>query len=263
MTRPLEDVVVGISISQGEDLARYALTEADINRVTVELCRRLIGLGAQVVLGHKWMPGGVMQAVARFAQAYQTGANQPIIHNYLGWPDRASLSGAERMTLKSLVNIVEPPDAPEWRGPDGRTRALTSMRQQMTAINHARLILSGRWVPQPDRPVAGVVEEAVMTATEGKAIYLSRMMGGAAANLVAVIRGEKPEPSRADDLPVHKESLERLRACGIERLAHQSGLSANEMNELFDAQNLDTVMHLTSRGLRTLVQEKRLRGAKA
>ena len=262
VTRPLEDAVVGISISEGEDLGRYGLTSADVNRVTVELCRRLIGLGAQVVLGHKWMPGGVMQAVARFAQAYQSGANRPIIHNYLGWPDRAALSGAERATLQTIVNIVEASDRPEWHEADGRTRALTRMREEMTDINHARVILSGRWVPQPGRSVAGAVEEAALTATDGKGIYLSRMMGGAAANLVAVLKGERPPATAADRMPVHGERIEQLRQCGLERLSEQSGLSVKDMNALFEAQNIDTVMHLASRGLRNLLQQGRLSGSK-
>jgi hypothetical protein len=258
MTRPLDGIVIGISISGHEGLGRYALTAADVNRVTVELSRRLISLGAQVVLGHKWTPGGVMQAVARFAQAYQTGDTRPIVHNYLGWPDRASLSGHERTSLEPLVRIVEMPDADEWRGELGRVRALTFMRRQMVAADHARLFISGSWAPKPGRTVAGVVEEAGLTASEGKAMFLTRMMGGAAENLIAVIRGQEPEPADVPDQSQHANCVARLREVGFETLSRRAGLSHDEMNQLFDAHNLDTVMHLVTRGLRTLLHEGRL-----
>jgi hypothetical protein len=259
VTKPLEGVIVGLSISEGEDLGTYALTSADVNRVTVEVCRRLIGLGAQMVLGHKWAPGGIMQAIARFAQAYQAPTPTPIIHNHLGWPDRASLSAAERSSLKALVNIVEAPDDPRWHRTEGRSEALTQMRQNMTDLNHARLFLSGLWAPKKGRRIAGVVEEAVMTIEAGKAIYLSNMMGGATATVIRMIRGGAPPVVPADrNSPTHEDHVRRLRGHSLARLASQSGLSVDDMNALFDAQNLDTVVQLATRGMRTLVEEGRL-----
>ena len=68
--RPLEGIAVGVSISEAEDLASTGFAPNDINVITVELCRRLMKLGAQVVLSHQWRPGGIMEQVNRFAQAY-------------------------------------------------------------------------------------------------------------------------------------------------------------------------------------------------
>jgi hypothetical protein len=42
-----------MSISDAEDLASTGFTPNGINLVPVELCRRLVALGAQVVLGHQ------------------------------------------------------------------------------------------------------------------------------------------------------------------------------------------------------------------
>ena len=114
----------------------------------------------------------------------------------------------------------------------------------MTEANHARLFLAGRWTPKSDRAVAGVVQEAALTARSGKAMYLSGMMGGAAGNLIRVIRGEPPPQSIADELLGHQKCLGILRDCSLHRLAEQSGLPPAEMNTLFDAQNIDTVMQL-------------------
>jgi len=261
MSKPLEHVVVGISISGGDDLARYALTPADVNRVTIELCRRLIGLGAQVMLGHKWTPGGLMQAVTRFAQAYQVPTTEPLVHNYLAWPDRASLSAAERTALQTLVNIVEVPGGRHGDETNDRVKALTRMREQMTAANHARLFLAGGWTPKRDRAVAGVVEEAVLSAEAGKAMYLSGMMGGAAANLIHVIRGGETPPllNGAEPSRIHLDYIKSLRKFSVDRLAAQSGLSVSDFNALFDSHNLDTIVQLATRGMRALADDGRLR----
>src|SRR5512132_1974830 len=107
--RPLAGLCIGISISKGDDLtAKYGLTEEDISVVTVELCRRLVGLGAQVALGHQWRPKGIMDQVAHFARGYQwevSSRDVPIIHNFLAWPDRAALSETDRKELGGLVHI--------------------------------------------------------------------------------------------------------------------------------------------------------------
>ena len=71
--RPLEGMAVGISISEADDLASTGVTRDDINLVTVELCRRIVASGGQVVLGYQWRPGGIMEQVTRFAQAYHMG----------------------------------------------------------------------------------------------------------------------------------------------------------------------------------------------
>lgn len=78
--RPLRELAIGLSISESEGLPDRGPKRGDINTVTVELCRRFVALGAQVVLGHQWRPQGVMESVARFAQAYQGEAGERTDH---------------------------------------------------------------------------------------------------------------------------------------------------------------------------------------
>jgi hypothetical protein len=161
--RPLEGMAVGISISEAEDLASTGFTPDDINLVTVELCRRLVALGAQVVLGHQWRPGGIMEQVTSFAQAYHMesgGSGQPIVHNVMAWPDRASLSDYDREQLHDLVRIYEPAE------PLGRVEALTAMRQQITHIASARICLSGKMASYTGS-MPGVIEEAFFSIDQG------------------------------------------------------------------------------------------------
>ena len=240
-TRPLNGFAIGISISESKDLISLGLTEADVNRVTVELCRRFVALGAQIVLGHQWRPRGVMEAVARFAQAYQFEAKEPIIHNFLAWPDRAALSKTDRQQLRNLVVIHEQDSS------EDRPAALRRMREEMTYKNHARICLSGK-AKQPTGFVPGVIEEAALTLIQGKPLYISRMMGGTARFLVDVLRKEKTVwDAFPQEMPQeYWQRFESLKRSDLEDWCH---LTSKELDELFDAQNLDTIVQLTSRGL--------------
>jgi hypothetical protein len=250
--RPLEGVAVGISISEAEDLASTGFTSADINLVTVELCRRLVALGAQVALGHQWRPGGIMEQVTRFSQAYHLetgGSGQPIVHNVMAWPDKASLSEFDRAQIKDLVRIYEAEEPLE------RTEALTAMRKQITRIAKARICLSGK-MKAYSGSMPGLIEETFLSINEEQPVYLSAMMGGAAAALVDCIRGRS---DIARLLPAGARVPERIRHYfdgspeeRYEAIAKLCRLDPNELQQLFGAQNVDTIVQLSTRGMSRL-----------
>jgi len=257
--RPLEGMAVGISISEAEDLASTGFTSDDINFVTVELCRRLVALGAQVVLGHQWRPGGIMEQVTRFAQAYhmESGASeQPIVHNVMAWPDKASLSKDDQKQLESLVRIyeLEEPRAAAEQSLK-RAKALTEMRQHITRLAKARICLSGK-MKSHEGSIPGVIEEAFLSINEGQPVYLSAMMGGAAAALVDCIRGQReigslfPEGALVPiEIPSFFDSNPHQRYEAIAKLCR---LYPDELEQLFNAQNLDTIIQLSTRGMSRL-----------
>jgi hypothetical protein len=256
--RPLADLRVGISISEAElpVLQARGLTAADVNDVTVELCRRLVSLGAQVVLGHQWRPGGVMEAVAKFAQVYQPESREPIIHNFLAYPDHAALSASDRERLKGVVVIY---DDDEKRKALPRRTALRHMRDQMADVVHARICLCGE-IKQPEGFVPGVIEEVVLTLSRDRPVYVSAMMGGISEALTMFLRGDRDafatatqpyDPSTVAwrESPQFKKYMNELLAFDLPRLASRSGLELTELEELFDAQNVDSIVYLTTRGL--------------
>jgi hypothetical protein len=250
--RPLEGMAVGISISEAEDLASTGLTPDDINFVTVELCRRLVALGAQVVLGHQWRPGGIMEQVTRFAQAYHMesgGSERPIVHNVMAWPDKASLSEYDRDQLHNLVAIHEPAE------PLGRAEALTAMRQHVTQIAKARICLSGK-MKSCEGSMPGLIEEAFLSINQGQPVYLSAMMGGAAAVLIDCIRGHRDihrlfprEAQLPAEIPSFFDGNPDRRHETIAKLCR---LYSDELEQLFNAQNLDTIIQLSTRGMSRL-----------
>jgi hypothetical protein len=255
--RPLADLRVGISISDAELplLRARGLTPADVNDVTVELCRRLVSLGAQVVLGHQWRPGGVMEAVAKFAQVYQPESKDPIIHNFLAYPDHAALSAHDRQRLKGVVTIHDD----NTREALPRRAALRRMREQMADVVHARICLCGK-ITQPEGFVPGLIEEVVLTLARDRPVYVSGMMGGMSEVLTLFLRGNRrafasategydPGTVRWRESPECESYIKDLSAFGLSQMALQSGLEFAELEELFDAQNIDTILYLTTKGL--------------
>jgi hypothetical protein len=252
--RPLAGLCVGLSISGDHDLTKkYGLSEPDISAITVELCRRLVGLGAQVALGHQWRPKGIMEEVVRFARAYQwevPSRKDPIIHNFLAWPDRAALSDYDRKELSGLVAIDEAAAPPEYAGLTKRAAALTEMRARMNSKCHARICLSGK-ATQPDKElVSGVLEEASDMIKRKRPVFLSGMMGGTALLLINSLRyGKRDIDAFGGHAKRTFELLEPFSEGRFRQFAKLSGLTKEEQDELFDAQNLDTIIELTARGL--------------
>jgi hypothetical protein len=216
--RPLEGRRIGISISESDDLPALGLSKEIVNELTVDLARRIIALGASVVLGHNWRTGGVMEAVSRFTLSYksQSGtAEQPLIFNYLALPDEPSLSESDRKELDSVVSIgtvrwtdCEPDifrafsdvsrpiefgmhckrmivDLAKSQGHDiRRALDLTAMRFRLTQKCNIRLVIGGRTTGyQGFAP--GIIEEAWWTALFGMKLVVCSAMGGAAGAILA------------------------------------------------------------------------------
>ena len=247
--RPLEGIPVGVSISEAEDLASAGFIRDDINLITVELCRRLLALGAQIVVGYRWQPGGIMEQVTRFAQAYhmESGASgAPIVHNVMAWPDKASLSEFDREQLKDLVKIYEPEEPLE------RAAALTAMRRRVMQIAKGRICLSGKTMSY-EGSMPGLIEEAFLSIEQEQPVYISAMMGGAATALIEWIRGRSDirrlVPPAAQIPERIRDLIEGSPDRRHETIARLCRLHPNELEELFTAQNLDTVLQLSTRGM--------------
>ncbi len=263
--RPLSGLAIGISISESETLLQQGLTHDDVNLVTIELSRRLIALGAGVNLGHQWRPGGIMEAIARFARTYQEDVGGPIIHNFLAWPNRAGLSFDDRQQLSRLVTIHEGREMRPEENENDSAAALTTMRRRLVNANQGSIALSGRLratkLSSAPNFVPGLIEEiALMVAPpRPKPVYLSRIMGGVASGVIDFLEsGRAPVDFRAPQSERLMYYLHQLEAVDARKFADICGLTHPELRELFDAHNLDTIIGLTSLGMQRLLRDGRV-----
>jgi hypothetical protein len=256
ISRPLSGLTLGISISESEDLEIRGFTRGDVNLVTVALCRRLIALGAAVNLGHQWRPGGIMEAVVQFARTYQEDLSGPIINNYLVFPERAGLSDEDRRQLSRVVRIHEGAEMRPSDGNESRSAALTEMRRQLAERSSGSIALSGRFraskVAQSADFVPGLVEETALMLTQPrpKPVYLSHMMGGVASLLINTLESGRTNDRFPEIRSFRLASyLGQIADFGLRRLADLCGLTSLQLQELFAAQNLDTILRLTASGI--------------
>ncbi|MCB1237401.1 MAG: hypothetical protein KDM91_20215 [Verrucomicrobiae bacterium] len=286
--RPLAGLAVGLSISESDDSAEAGFSALEVNRTVRRVAEALLGQGARVLFGHDWRADGVMAEVLRFALDYQPsdgGENAhpaPRLINLVAWPRRASLSPDEARRFAGVLEVVEC-SLPEVLAPSfaaieadpalslaAQALALTHMRQGLNDLAAARLCIGGRKSGSSGR-FAGVAEEAWLAIETGKPLYLAGLFGGATAEVIRAITGDR-EIDEAAFRPTEKvaaglerigelktgdidtlpgaEVLERLRRPGaLERLAEANRLSVEENRALFHAGGISEVIALTLTGL--------------
>jgi len=205
--RPLDGRRIGISISESDHLEDIGLE--NVNSLTVDLSRRLVSLGATVVLGHNWRHGGVMEAISQFALAYknQMGDRQrPIIINFVAHPDQPSLSENEKKELssfiqnhritwtdhgpqilkllreKALLNIFEQDFSAMLKTSKleaERARSLSALRYRLASTCEARIVIGGRTTGYQGF-MPGILEELWWSLALNKPILLSTALDGVA-----------------------------------------------------------------------------------
>ena len=194
-SRPIEGIVVGISVANSEDLDQLGYTADDVNRVTVRLSEALLSAGARLVFGHDWRHDGIMDAISCIAAKYHPSgqsSSEPMIQNLLPWPDEPLLDAEVRGDLeqRGLIKIeqIGLPDC-QWTSPTdkiARAIALTHLRRELAGRIHARVCIGGKETSSQGF-YAGIVEEAWTAAANGQPLYVGRFLGGASARLVEAI----------------------------------------------------------------------------
>lgn len=201
-SRPLAGRVLGISISESDDIEDYGYGSWDVNRITVRLCEALLNAGAHLVFGHDWRPDGIMTAICGIAiKSHSTADSElpPLIQNFLAHPDKTSISDQLKRDLRQrdLVRIrtVDPPRVNGGLDPDlQRALALSRMRFRMNLEVDARICLGGKRLSQssaiPAGFYSGVAEEAYWAAVTGKPLLVGGFLGGVSHELIESLSSE-------------------------------------------------------------------------
>ncbi len=272
---PLRGITVGISVAFGEDSARRGFTEDEMNRSVVRLSEGLLAAGANLVFGHDWRLHGVMAAVARLAVRFEppASATRPAmddapcrITNLVPFGTHPELPEELRRDLedRGLLRIEEgrPPrdvitGAAELPAPVRRALALSELRRRMADLCHARVGLGGKY-ERFEGFWAGIFEEAWSAARRNQPVYLSCLMGGAAARVLEACQtGEwarllEPRLAAPDSLPESPRQPEVRELLDARLLQGRSGLELDDWHRLVTATDIEGVLALVLKGLRRL-----------
>lgn len=288
-TRPLAGQMLGLSISESEDSTDYGFLPWQINQATVQVVAALLGQGAGVVFGHDWRDDGVMETVHGYALQVAAAGQEPLLANYVPWPDKPHLPEAETARLAATLQIIRADLPATLKNHESqalaqgscdalyqylRARGLTELRHRLNERSTARLCLGGKCASYQGR-YPGIVEEALFAIRSGKPLYISAILGGASRQIVEALEG-KPIPKGfcANPAPItlyqhYANALESTLAgqpdlqidgatawqefqqAGFDRLAQSNGLTLEENRELAHTGVMERVVQLVLKGLGT------------
>jgi len=194
--------VLGISVSESEDLPRLGLLEIHFQMTLAEIARAvLVGCGTLAYGGHL-KATGYTAFLAREVERY--GRRDAPFKVYLSWSEHRRMTLAELgeradslglfgeiICLDEQGNRIDPAegrgnDIPPAPTEEQIRTSLTSLRRRMVQDTQARVLLGGkRRGFQGVMP--GVLEEAIMSVEAGQPIYLVGGFGGATTDVARAL----------------------------------------------------------------------------
>ena len=288
--RPLLGLTVGLSVAQSEDASDPGFHHDELNRSVIRIAQRLLAAGARIVVGHDWRRGGVMDtllkspAIEHAASIGKPGAwaiTNLVPENRDAAPISAEMEDYSQAGIIHVENVGLPSwweslawDLPQEKEHRDTARAAVSvlhLRERMEQLCGARICMGGK-TRGFSGFYAGILEEGWRTARNGKPLYVTALLGGA-ARLIAQASGWQAEPRPEDfeshfhpaksreatyDLLVSKLNDEQRKllperhlyaVLSDPSLRARSGLATDEWNLLIEAPTADAVGVMAVRGL--------------
>ncbi|WP_417591394.1 hypothetical protein [Owenweeksia hongkongensis] len=209
--------IIGLSISESEDLAKLGFGYAHLEDAKIEIARHLLSCGATLMYGGDLRDNGHTRKLFELVENYKI-ANMPEDHkmliNVLGWPLQQTLTTELRASLSDRISFAEtglPSDLEKERLSakqhlskdltNGQryhwARTMTYMREYMTKENDARVILGGKTSGYKGK-YPGIVEEAYLSIEAGKPTFIVGAFGGAAADVIQALNSRTPQRLSAE-----------------------------------------------------------------
>lgn len=220
---------VAVSISKSNDIERYGLSDSHQQTLSDEIHLYLLLAGVRIGYGGS-LKGNfedaenftlrlfeLVRGYAKLAEQVKAGAFHPIV-NYIPWPlildygdadwalfgHEATDEQCPRPPLATDDATLFPSSADGWRLTPKTARqryawarGLTLMRERMSEKTQARIVIGGS-LEQFLGLVPGVIEEAWMSLTKHKPLYLVGAFGGCARAVSDQLAGEQ-RPEFTDD----------------------------------------------------------------
>lgn len=274
---------VAISISEAPNALSFGYSDNQINDLTIELVRHILITGSRMVYGGDMRKYGYTRLFKQLAGQYadyikSKETTHMFFTDYLAWPFYNNLSKEDELEFRKSRTLLDKRPKQEIAADiddnhidfgDVYTRycvaeSLSKMREDMEEHTDGRILVGGKSIGFLGK-MAGLYEEFAQSITKGHPVYLIGGFGGAAAELVELVRGKKT----ADDLkqeslqdPKYKELMDYMTSKGqsdnyfalqpsynnIDIL--RNGLSPDENKVLFKSQNIMEIVSLVLKGLK-------------
>jgi len=288
-SRRLNRFKIGISISESEELSELGLSEIHQQDAMIEFARYLLVQGAHLVYGGDLRNKGYTFLFSELAFQYRSRTEQDKKHftNYFSFPIHLRLSQSHLSEFKkNRVEVVKVPPAAglnvdeslyiEPTSPENKiiwARSLSRMRQEMDKNTDARVFIGGKLLNYLGK-YPGIIEEAFITLTSNKPIYLIGGFGGAAKSIISSLKGEtsisltEKFQSQNTEYAVFKELYNQmfnsdkidykslnifLKGYGLKKLCKNNGLTKEENERLFTTLHIPEMVYLVIKGLNNIL----------
>lgn len=213
-------LVVGLSVSESEDLGRFGLRRTHLDSIFLELSRYLLLAGVRLAYGGHLKTNGYTLRLADLLRdpvveqlrgAPQEHQAVPELVTYLAWPMPASVRDEARLgPLVEVRRCERPADIDETLDPSfiaspdveilpdsalhrlAWARGLTTMRERQTTELAARVVVGGRIGRGSEGYLGrmpGVLEEAMLAIRAKQPVYLVGAFGGCARLVLDALDG--------------------------------------------------------------------------
>lgn len=280
----LRDKIIGISISDSEDLTQLGFGKAHLVDAKIEIARHFLSSGMRLMYGGDLRNDGFTQLLFELVESYTLDEEREYLINYLAWPLERTLTEKLQASLSERIKFVKPglpkdidrklkpnaysrPDDPQkyyvW------SRSLTAMRESMIEENDARIVLGGKTGGFKGK-YPGVIEEIYLSIKAQKPLFIIGAFGGASKDAIDALMGKEPERlneswqlkkkelrENAEYFNTHKPSSEKaidysslinfLNEKGVTSL--NNGLDEEENKRLFKTKHIPEMVSLILKGL--------------
>ena len=286
----LANKLIGLSISESEDLKFLGFNSSHLIDAKVEIARHFLSFGATLIYGGDQRKNGYTKIIAELVDSYKPGnidEDKLSLINYLGWPlyielsedIRASYSEKiyfktpglpndlpKNLSAKKLLNPVTSRDYYVW------ARSMTFMREKMIKSSDARIVLGGK-IKNYRGKYPGIVEEVYIAMKNNKPTFLVGAFHGATGDVISALMGKLPERSThefqnsTDELKLRTEYYNKNKPKEIKEINYEyivyffntkgvkslnNGLTEEENKRLFKTVHIPEMISLILKGLVTV-----------
>lgn len=259
----LSQHAIAISISDSPDMSYLGLSEQHLCDAMAEIARHLLALGARLKYGGDLRELGfgklLFELVARHGRDADEGDGRASVANYLAWPVHIKMtiadlekfntelnSSAELILVAlngTLTSLSERRKMVQTQATNGEwASGLTSMRQVMLSITHARIVLGGR-VERYKGVMPGIAEEALLSLQARQPLYLIGGFGGCSRDIAEKLGLVSPLALRRQEW----QGREEFKAFTVADL--NNGLTAEQNITLANTPHVDQAITLILVGL--------------
>ena len=286
--RRLNNVRIGISISESDELKELGLSNIHQQDAMIEFARYLLVQGAHLVYGGDLRDKGYTFLFSELAYQYRSRSEQDKKHftNYFSFPIHLRLNNSHLSEFKkNRVDVIKVApasglkvDKTQYVEPSSSAnkiiwaKSLTKMREEMNEKTDARIFIGGKLLKYLGK-YPGIIEEAFVTLQSDKPTYLIGGFGGATNAIIANLQGKESEQltdsfqsknigfTEFKKLYNQKYTSEKIdykkltgffKSYGLKRLCDNNGLSKKENERLFTTQHIPEMIFYVIKGLNNI-----------